>query len=452
MSARTVLMVAGLLAARGAAAGAPADYAVTFALATPDAAASAWAIELTPDVHAWLQDAALRDLEVFNAAGQPVPFARLATPAERPRTQAVALPLLALPPVKAAGANDLRLVIERDAAGRLRRLDAGEQAAPASGGTRDWLLDASALAQPIERLELGWNAPATGVVARCRVEAGDDLQHWREVGSGSVLALEQDGARLDKRDLALDAARAPYLRLQRLDDGPELSGLHVQAHTVERGPAAPARAWLEASHAATGPDAAAGSFDYILPAALAVEAARIELASDNALAPLTLAARANGASAWRELARITAFRLRLGDERVFNDEVAFGPGVPVRMLRLTPAVPLAAAPRLQLAWQPERFVFLAEGDGPYRLAAGSARARRADYPIEAALAGLRAKLGRDWQPPLARLGAAQESAGHAALTPPSAPIPWRRWLLWAVLVAGAAAVGGFALSLLRERR
>lgn len=454
MNAHRILALAALVAARTAGATAPADYAVTFALDTPDAAASAWTIELTPDVHIWLQDAALRDMEVFNAAGQAVPFARLAVPASRPRTQTVALPLLALPPVQAAGVSDLRLILERGTDGRLHRIDAGEQAAPAGDGTRAWLLDTSALTQPIERLEFAWSAPAVGVVARFRVEAGDDLMHWREVGSGSVLALEQDGARLERRDLALGAtAPAPYLRLQRLDDGAELSGLRVQARTLEHGPAMPARAWLEAVRVPASAPATAGTqFEYALPAALAIEAARIELASDNALAPLTVSARDEGAGAWRELTRVTAFRLRIGDERVFNDEVAFVPNAPRRTFRLTSPASLAAAPRLSLGWQPERFVFLAEGDGPYRLAAGSARARRADYPLETALAGLRAKLGRDWQPPLARLGAAQESAGQAALTPPPAPIPWRRWLLWAVLVAGAAAVGGFALSLLRERR
>ena len=61
----------------------------------------------------------------------------------------------------------------------------------------------------------------------------------------------------------------------------------------------------------------------------------------------------------------------------------------------------------------------------------------------------RAGLGKDWQPPLARLGAATRSAGDTALTPLPAAIPWRRWLLWGVLVVAAAVVGGLALGLLR---
>jgi hypothetical protein len=94
-------------------------------------------------------------------------------------------------------------------------------------------------------------------------------------------------------------------------------------------------------------------------------------------------------------------------------------------------------------------VFLAEGAAPYTLAVGSARVQRAAYPVDVALASLRAQLGRNWQPPLATLGAERESAGAAAFQTPALPVPWRRWLLWVVLLLGAVVVGGFALSLLR---
>jgi hypothetical protein len=69
--------------------------------------------------------------------------------------------------------------------------------------------------------------------------------------------------------------------------------------------------------------------------------------------------------------------------------------------------------------------------------------------VEPALASLRASLGKDWQPPLASLGAPKASAGDAALHAPPPPLPWRRWLLWGVLVAGAALIAALSLSLLR---
>jgi hypothetical protein len=84
--------------------------------------------------------------------------------------------------------------------------------------------------------------------------------------------------------------------------------------------------------------------------------------------------------------------------------------------------------------------------------AGSARAHRGDYPVDAALAQLRAKFGNDWQPPLAALGARATLLGVAAYTPALAPThrDWKTWLLWTVLVGGAALIGALAVSLLRK--
>jgi len=107
---------------------------------------------------------------------------------------------------------------------------------------------------------------------------------------------------------------------------------------------------------------------------------------------------------------------------------------------------------LNLAWRPDRFVFLGDAQHRYRLVAGSATARRADYPVEVALTQLRAKLGADWQPPLAALGTRATLAGDAALQMPASKYDWKTFLLWGVLVAAAAAIGYLALSLLRGQK
>ncbi len=456
MTSRLAFAVS-LLVAAAAQANAPADYAYVFPIeTTTQEGTSAWRIDLTPEVYAWAQDIALRDIEVFNAAGQPVPFARSTNePAATMREQTTSVLVLALPPSASnASASDLRLVIDRDADGRLRRIDVGEQSVATKTGAKDWLLDASNVAQPIDRLVLAWSAPTSGVVARFTIEASDDLQAWHAVGSGTVLALEQDGTRLERHDIALGDVRANYLRLHRLDDGVELSGLTMQAHSIEHESSAPDNVWLQVGpglRAAGAPASIAARFDYALSAALPVDAARIELANDNALAPLALSAHAHG-DAWSELASVTAFRLRSGDDTIRNGDVEWSGGTRLREFRIDARVPLATPPRLTLRYRPDRFVFLAEGDGPYTLAVGSARARRADYPVDVALPSLRARLGKDWQPPAAQLGVARESGGAQVLQAVAigAPSPWRRWLLWGVLVVAAGMVGGFALSLLRS--
>jgi hypothetical protein len=441
-----------------AAAATPADYAYVFPIETAatsaDPASSAWRVELTPEVYRWVQDAGLRDVEIFNAEQHPVPFARFAVePVATAREQTTPLPALELPATaKTASSSDLRLVIDRDADGRLRRIDAGE-ATPPSSTTRDWLLDASGLDRAIDSLVLSWRDPTSGIVARFAIDASDDLQSFRSAGTATVLMLEQQGARLERRDIALGGVRAKYLRLRRLDDGVALIGLRAEARSVERGRAAPSRVWItaDAKHGADDASVPAGitRFDYTLTAALPVDTARIELASDNALASITLLARASDATPWNRIAAITAFRLLQGGEPLRNGDVDVSNAPRLREFRIESTTTLAEAPRLTLGFRPDSLIFLAEGKGPYVLAAGSAQARHAEYPIEAALASLRSTLGKDWQPPLATLGTAQASGGDAALHAPPPPLPWRRWLLWAILVGGAALIAGLALSLLR---
>jgi len=457
MIGRLVPVVLLSCALRVASANAPSDYAYVFPIDTTkssaDADNSAWRVELTPEVYRWVQDGALRDIEIFNAAGQPVPLARITVEAAATeREHSIALPALSLPALPSASASDLRLVIDRDSDGRLRRIDAGEQS-PAKASARDWLLDASGFDHPIDSLVLSWSAPASGVVARFAIETSDDLQGWRSAGTATVLALEQQGARLERRDVTL-GVRAKYLRLHRLDDGVELVGLGALARSIERGRTTPARAWMIADAVATSdraepPPPGITRFDYALASALPVDTARVELANDNALAPITLLARASGRS-WNSLAQLTAFRLRQGDETIRNGDIDIRRNERLREFRIESRTPLANAPTLTLSYRPDSFVFLAEGDGPYSLAVGSVRARRADYPIDAALASLRATLGKDWQPPVAAIGAAQASGGDAALQAPPAPLPWRRWVLWAILIGGALLVAGFALTLLRD--
>ncbi|MET0230206.1 MAG: DUF3999 family protein, partial [Rhodanobacteraceae bacterium] len=178
---RTIACAFAITLARVAAANAPGDYAYVFAIETQaSAGASAWRIELTPDVYRYVQDANLRDVEIFNADGKPVPMARIAIePAATSREQRATLAVLDLPPAAATSAtSDLRLVIDRDADGRLRRIDAGEGARDAKP-SRDWIIDASAFDHSIDTLTLAWREPASGIVARFDVDASDDLEHWR---------------------------------------------------------------------------------------------------------------------------------------------------------------------------------------------------------------------------------------------------------------------------------
>jgi hypothetical protein len=500
MSARRVaaLYFCILFAGVSARAGTVDDYAYAWPLQTAGDSA-AWQVELTPEIYAAIGTVDLRDVEVVNAAGDSVPFAPYRFfGSVVAQENAVALPVFDLPQAPAAspaGDDAIRLHIERGADGKLRRLDAevggvvpaqtgpltaiggarmavGGRAAsiagvaPATTSQRDLLLDASSIKEPLGGLRIDWDENGADVTAQFALSASDDLQSWHSVlASATVLRLNQDGNRLDRHEIALAATRAAYLRLRRIDDGAALPHLRILARRVPRSTVEqPARQWLAATLVGSdkqhvdrtlppGDGQQVVAYRYQLPAALAIEALKIELADDNSLARLHVLSRAgkDEASAWVSRADLVAFRLRQDDAVIGNDEVLTSGMGRMQDWRIEFATPLAHAPALSVAYVPQRFVFLSQGAGPYRLLAGSARAHRGDYPIEGALAQLRAKSGASWQPPLATVGARATLQGEHALIaqPVVVQRDWKTWLLWAVLAGAAALIGGLALSLLR---
>jgi len=106
----------------------------------------------------------------------------------------------------------------------------------------------------------------------------------------------------------------------------------------------------------------------------------------------------------------------------------------------------ARAPRLKVGWHPHELVFVAQGSAPYTLVYGSARVGAADAPVDALLARLNAG-DRVNRVRMATVGASRSLGEVEALTP--AP-PYRRIVLWAVLVIAVGALAFLAMRVFRE--
>ncbi len=433
----------------------------------------AWQFELTPEVYAALRDPKLRDFEVFNAEGRPVPVAPLNQTAQiSPQMQWAWLPAFALPRDQAAMGGNIGLRIERDSNGQLRMLEAQVQdATPATTtdgaastastastvGAIDYVIDASGIKREsrtatIDRLDLQWTYGDRDSRARFAVDASDDLENWQPlVEAAAVVSLKQQNATLQRRTIALPATAQPYLRLRQLD-GDALPSLQIQARRLDPTTSMYA-GFVTRTAVATYVDSGDGEqgarwYRYRLPAALPVTHLGIALANENATAEFDVQALIG--EQWTPMGRQTVFRLRQGDLTIDNDDYMLGMATNAREWRLSSIAPLDTPPSIKVTYLPDRFVFLAQGKGPYTLAAGSRSALRTPLPVEQALAPMRTHLGADWQPPMAGLGARAAAGGDAAYDAPKTPPNWRGWLLWVLLIGGALIVAGFAMSLIRQ--
>jgi Protein of unknown function (DUF3999) len=436
------------------------DYAYRWPLKA-EGQNAAWQFELTPEVYAVLIDPQLGDFDVVNADGQSVPVARLTVdPTAQPGVAQVSLPVFALPRRDGdGGRDDLSLRLERDMDGRLRMLQADVTTAAAQTQI-DYVMDADISRDPkrpssVDRLDLVW--PDSGDVhTRFSVEGSEDLEQWQTlVDAAAVMSLHRDGAVLQRRDIALPATSLRYLRLRQLDGDP-VPGLQITARRTRAGVSSPQWRRLRAGFVDSGRDEIGKDFvyRYRLPAKLPVGRIDVMLGADNGTAEVIVDAQngAPGSDIWTPIGRTLLFRLQQNGVRIDNEDYVLTAPLAAREWRLRSPIELAPAPAMEVAYLPDRFVFLAQGRGPYALVAGSRNARRTSLPVEEALAPLRARLGRDWTPPVATLGARGAAAGTAAYAKQAKPTDWRSWLLWGFLILGAAIVGGFALSLLRNRK
>ncbi|MFL6592535.1 MAG: DUF3999 family protein, partial [Luteimonas sp.] len=199
-------------------AGARDDYARQWGLTLQDADVGAYRATLDREVYRSVQSPELRDVDVINASGAPVPAALFAAGqslAQSPRH--VVLPWFPLPAGRAAQAQDLTMISERNADGSVLRIEArGSTAMQAPATATDaWLVDAGTLHDDIVALELEWDPPAGGMDSAYRVEGSDDLRSWRVLQpQAQLLDLVRDGRHLRQRRIPLDGS-ARYLRLLR---------------------------------------------------------------------------------------------------------------------------------------------------------------------------------------------------------------------------------------------
>ncbi len=414
-------------------------------------------LTLTEGVYARISDPGLRDLEAFNASGEPVPFGPVPLAGDATDSTAsesrVSLPWFALPHASTGAAAAVSVRVERDPEGRLRSIDTDVDL-PASGDdvTDDFLIDASSTRGAIEALELTWEpAQAPDVSAHFEVLGSNDFDDWYTlVPNASLVDLAQGAFRLTRRTIALPGNSARYVRLVRLDDGARLRLGGVTATVWNPGNGDPSpnnRRWSDARPARASGQVQGHTYRIVGP--LPVERLAVRLASPNSVAQLTVQSRDGDAASWTTHGAFTAFRIEAGASVLEHDDIPIA-GTRDRQWRVIAEPPLDRPPTLRVGFRPDQFAVLARGPAPYSLAAGSAIARRQEYPMAALLGALHAELGHEWQLPAARLAAPIALRGDAALLRPELPKPLKIWALWGVLSIGVVVVVCMVLRLLRS--
>ena len=463
------------LACAQAGVAAPSDAASTLPL-TLSGSGPYYTLDIDAPARQLSATPSLSDLRVRNGAGETMAFAwvETASPAPAPQRVAANLYKVPLPPADAASART--------------------DDAPAR---QSWIVDTRDANDDLLHLDLALEHDTQGVYT-LRIEASDDLQHWRTLQEDAQLvqlqALPQVGAtgtleslagreRLSANGIDLDDVPARYLRLttaRRSAIPPLVSAV------VTRAPHRAAPAPLEWSASIAAKSCEETSCDYALPRNTPVAAVQVTPADVDTIGQVMVLGQVDVSRhpvPRHSLLRGSLHALRLKAERsaehaglawesasiasvYWLSQASGAPDLhspPVRLegatwqaLRLETFGPISqlgrAAPTIRIGVRQRQLVFVARGAGPFVLT----RATSADPTAPMTLDALMPGRAPDAVLPAASavvvpsvISAAATSASTPSVAPSDMPASHTPWL-WAALLAGLALMGAMAWSLLRK--
>lgn len=432
---------------------APSDFAWRGRLEVP-AQASLVRVPLPASALMHLQAPDASDLRVFDAKGQPVPFA-LAHPQAQPappRDQThryAALPMSAAQPKGTAGAGAVQVRIEEGGTQRSVWVQTRPSAAPnpQAGLLPSVLFDTRAEKREIAAIavhaQLRPNRPV-----QPRVSTSADLVEWTPVAvRGSLFRFEGDGAPANDTLELVHAVRMQgrYLRI----DWDADEGISVQGMTGLAAAAASRRHVAATLPAATADGPAA--LEWELGFATPIAELRLSTQRANTLVPVRILGRNAVSEPWRQLARTVVWRLGVPGRDHVNPATPL-PGPSVRWLRVeaTYGTRLEGVPLVvEAAFDPLQLVFVAGGQAPYEVAVGHAGAPAAALPLSMLANASSLKVDELPAATFAQVQTAPAQRGGLAGWLPRGVEP-RTALLWAVLAGGVLLLGGVAWSLLRQ--
>lgn len=424
----------------------PDHFARVWTLET-DPEAGAARVRLPADVHAIATDPGLADIMITDASDRPVPFALLAgRDLSQPLARQDSLEFSEV--IAAREARDeppalppLRLQFMHDGRHLTLSIPRGQ---PDADTRRPPVLEAL-----IGVASLSDELPSRQLKLR--------LQSMEE----TVLDCRiRDADRLDEREQPLrlidEGQRHPYrysATLPILGDPPRAWQLRCFADTVPEGLMLE-QAWLLAqglrdhrtlhrfSPESTRHESA---LHMALSGAYRVRGLQIATEEANVLADVTVLARNRPDQRWVSVGE--GMLSTLPGDGPETTELSLDKRLRHRHWQLQIA-PLPTRPvAVEFIAEVEEIAFLPQGQGPWRLYAGSRRHEL--QPTGRALIERTAeRLGPAWQWPLADIQGPLESGGEGALQPRPEPLPWRQIVLWLVLGLAALVLIGLSARLL----
>jgi hypothetical protein len=406
-------------------------------------------LPLPAEVYAWTRRRDLGDLAVFNARGEVVPFTLVVPEGRKEAPVGKQLPVFALDKGRRLPHGGLALEVRTNGQDARVRLETITGKAPAEQSSA-YLVDAGAGEVPVAGFDFVFTPGVKQYLGTVRVETSDDLHAWREHSSGAIALLSSGERSLSRDRIEFPAVKARYFRLSLC---PDVGTPRVESVSARVAPPSTAPTRATASYAMAPLPGKNGEYTVRTSGLMPVDRLRLVFPEENSLAGVTIFSRPDRNSPWIQRGSGTFYRLRRGAKLFESPALELAPVTDrewlIRMHHPKDGFS-GPLPRLEVAWQPHRLIFLARGGAPFRLAYGSARVGDAPLRDEGVAAQLRSWEEHQIRPLPVKAGPSVQAGGRQALMPRIPATTWRRALLWAALLLGVLLLVKMAWRLARE--
>ena len=406
------------------------------------------------------RSADLRDLRLFDATGTPLPFALVDQAPQAQESRSVR-PVAIFPirgPARTTHLQD-RLEIRTGENGAVISVTPS-----AKRNADDVLLSlvldlasAAPSAAKVTALMLTLPPETANYRAELALDISDDLQEWEELAVGSVSWLaNREGGSVRKDRITFAPRKFRFARLRWLDGTPiEFAGIGAELVARQHAPLRWESIVLQPAPSGTGADLV-----YATPIAVPVQAVGLELRGENTVLPVLIGhyrnlrdrvPAGNAPMRLQPMVNTTFFRLtQNGRQRVSGDVDVPLTHASQWVVRANTSV--MEPPGLRLRWKPASMVFVAGGKAPYTLAFGRDGVHSMQVPLSQVAPGFSSSELAALE--LARTGESLQQGAHPGGAGSGAQdgSNMRVLGLWALLLAGVAALAMMAWKLSRQMK
>ncbi len=316
----------------------------------------------------------------------------------------------------------------------------------------------------IDSLQIQLPSDKTEYAAQVWLAVSDDLQHWETLAASDIRWLaNQQNERLVQDRIQFEARRFRYARLT-WASGEALAFANVNARALSVSTSGPQ---LESIAIPAEKGKFAQDIQYKVAPAIPVEKINLLFTQPNVVLPAQLGTyrllpkvKAGQAEHWEFMPQMSNvfYQIEQNGQTRRSSEMS----IPIShyatwVVRMPEGNPLAQdkLPQLKISWQAASMIFLASGKGPYQLAFGrdnvnSAASEMANVAPNFSIDEL-AKL-EQIKAGVLQINPSFVASGANATEKLGAEARQRSYLLWGILLAGVAVMGGMVWRLVKQMK